>query len=229
MISAIGFDLDDTLYEHAQYVRGAYEDVAIAVEELADVPREVFFQRIYAEWHTLTSRCNHIFADVLIEYGIFSDELERLLVNVYRDHQPTLTPYSGVVQGLKDLRKVGFLLGLLTDGQLQVQQRKLSALGIENLFDRQVYTGSLGQAFYKPHPAGFLRLASSLGVAPAEMAYVGDNPLTDFESPKRIGMNTIRVLTGEYRHLQLGVEWIDRTFGDVSQAMNWLLMCKEMG
>lgn len=228
MIRAIGFDLDDTLYEHVQYVKGAYWDVALAAERLAGVPAEAFFRRIYADWQKLTSRCNHIFADGLVAYDVYSPVLEQYLVEVYRAHHPTLRPYPGVMRGLMGLKRVGFLLGLLTDGQVQVQRRKLKALGLEKLFDAGMYTGSLGRAFYKPHQTGFLQLANELGVKPAAMAYVGDNPLTDFESPKRMGMHTIRVLTGEYKHLQPNTEWVDRTFADINQAMTWLLTCKEM-
>lgn len=227
MVRAIGFDLDDTLYEHAQYVKGAYWDVASAVERMTGVPREGFFQQIYGDWQKLTSRCDSIFAEALAAYNVYSPELERYLVEVYRAHQPVLEPYPGVLQGLMALKSAGFLLGLLTDGHVEVQRRKVRVLGIENVLDLQVYTGSLGPAFYKPHPFGFLQLVNGLGVEPGEMAYVGDNPLTDFQSPKKIGMCTIRVLTGEYKHLQSGMEWVDYTFADVSQAIDWLLASRE--
>ncbi len=227
MIQAIGFDLDDTLYDHAQYVKGAYLDVALEVERQIGVPRDEFFTRIYTDWQELTSQCNHIFSDALAAYDAYSPEIERCLVKVYRAHDPMLVPYPGVVDGLRALREVGFKLGLLTDGQVEVQRRKLKVLGLENFFDVKVYTGNLGRAFYKPHQAGFLALISDLGLEPGEVAYVGDNPLVDFESAKRIGMCTFRVLTGEYKKLHLSDKWVDQTFENAFQAMNWFLGRRE--
>lgn len=223
MIRAIGFDLDDTLYDHAQYVRGAHRDIADAVARRAGISAAEFFDRIFTDWQQRTSRCDRIFRDALTAYGIYSPELERELVGVYRAHEPTLTPHAGVPSGLAALQTAGFRLGLLTDGQLAVQQRKLRALGLESAFTARVYTGALGREYYKPHEAGFARLASDLNVSPAEVAYVGDNPFNDFETPHRMGMTTIRVFTGEYRQLEPDLASVRRGFPDVAQAMDWLL------
>lgn len=223
MIRAVGFDLDDTLYDHAQYVRGAYRDIAAEVARRTGISVDEFFAQIFADWQQRTSRCDRIFADALTAHGIYSLEFERELVAVYRAHEPALTPHPGVPTGLQSLKAAGLRLGVLTDGQPAVQQRKLRALGLESAFDVCVYTGTLGREFYKPHHAGFVQLASDLDVAPAEMIYVGDNPFNDFEAPHRMGMRTIRVLTGEYRQLDLRLSAVERAFADVAHAMQWLL------
>ncbi|HUI28442.1 MAG TPA: HAD family hydrolase [Candidatus Kryptonia bacterium] len=223
MIRAVGFDLDDTLYDHAQYVRGAYRDIAAAVERRTGIAAGEFFERIFPDWQQRSSRCDRIFADALTRYGVYSAELERELVGVYRAHQPILTPHPGVEPGLRSLRAAGFRVGLLSDGQLAVQQRKLRALGLEACFDACVYTGALGREFYKPHAAGFAQLAGELGGEMADIAYVGDNPFTDFEAPHRMGMHTIRVLTGEYREIHRELPFVQHTFAEVAQAMEWLL------
>jgi putative hydrolase of the HAD superfamily len=227
VIRAIGFDLDDTLYDHALYVRGAYRDIAATVERITGIAADEFFARIFPDWQRRTSRCDRIFADALKAYEVYSVELERELVAVYRAHQPSLTPHQGVRRGLAALRAAGFRLGLLSDGQLAVQQRKLAALGLDDCFDVCVYTGAFGREFYKPHAGGFARLTSELGFEPAVVAYVGDNPFNDFESPHRLGMFTIRVLTGEYREMESAPACVDRTFADIARAIEWLLANRE--
>jgi len=223
VIRAVGFDLDDTLYDHAQYVGGAYRDIAAVVEQRIGIAAAEFFARIFPDWQLRTSRCDRIFADALTHYGMYAVELERELVRVYRAHQPALTPFPGVGDGLRSLRAAGLRIGLLSDGQVDVQRRKLRALKLEDCFDVLVYTGALGREYYKPHPDGFAQLARELAAEPTEIAYVGDNPFVDFEEPHRMGMQTLRVLTGEYREIHPGLPVVHRAFTEVTHAIDWVL------
>ena len=50
MIAALAFDLDNTLYDHAQFVRGAHADVAAAAAEAAGLDPERFLARIQGDW-----------------------------------------------------------------------------------------------------------------------------------------------------------------------------------
>ncbi|HVN88002.1 MAG TPA: HAD-IA family hydrolase [Candidatus Binatia bacterium] len=229
MIRAVGFDLDDTLYDHSQYVRGAYRDVAAAVERVTGISADEFFERIFPDWQRRTSRCDRIFADALRDAAVYSLELERELVGIYRAHHPTLTAHPGVREGLDSLRAAGIRLGLLSDGQLAVQQRKLRTLNLTDCFDACVFTGALGRDFYKPHDAGFVQLANALNVRPEELVYVGDNPFTDFDAPRRLGITTIRVLTGEYREHEPALASVCHTFTSVALAMEWLLTATRSG
>jgi putative hydrolase of the HAD superfamily len=222
MIHAVAFDLDNTLYDHAQFVRGAYRDVSETAARLTGVDAEAFFERIFGDWQRLTSRANSIFTDALRDLGVWEAGLDLELVVAYREHCPTeLRAYPGVDDGLHRLRDRGVPLGLLSDGRVAVQQRKLQALGLEDAFDVVIITGELGSAFYKPHPAGFELLVERLGTNPAAMAYVGDNPLVDFAPAKQLGMTTIRVRTAEYSRESQGSQWIDREFGQPYEAMEW--------
>lgn len=226
MILGIGFDLDDTLYEHQQYVEGAYWDIALEVERRKGILCKKFFNRIFTDWTELTSQSNTIFSKALADYDIYSLELESDLLDVYRAHQPALTPYPGVRAGLQELKNTGIRLGLLTDGQVQVQQRKLEVLGLEGFFDVKVYTGSFGAGFYKPHPRGFRSLGVGLKVPFNQIVYLGDNPTTDFHVPKEIGMHTIRLQTGQYRNIKSKAQSVDQVFTSISQAIHWLIQNK---
>jgi len=221
MITALGLDLDSTLYEHAQFVRGAHTDVAAVAASESGVDRDAFLARVFGDWQRLGSRANTIFRDALRDFGAEIPGLEGQLVQAYRDHQPALRLYPGVREGLAELRRSGVRLGLLSDGQVPVQMRKLAALGLADWFDAVVVTGELGSAFYKPHPAGFELLAKRLGATPAAMAYVGDNPLVDFAAAKHLGMCALRVRTSEYSTVTQGTEWIDHEFDETRQAIAW--------
>jgi len=221
MKQAVGFDLDNTLYDHAQYVSGAYQDIAQAVEQICDVPRKEFFELIFENWQKLTSSCNHIFSDALRYYQKYTPELERRLLEIYRAHIPVLTPYPYVAEGLLRLKNAGYAIGLLSDGQPAVQRRKVKALGLEEFFDVIIVSGDFGPNYYKPHAKGFLELLSRLQTDPASAIYVGDNPFTDFETPKKLGMATIRILGGEYKNFVHNPEFVNRAFKVFSEAIDW--------
>ena len=222
---SISFDLDNTLYDHAQYVYGAYRDISSAVEDNFGIPSKDFFGFIYPAWERATSRCKHIFSDALKYFDIYSVEYELYLVKIYRNHVPELRLYKGIMEGLTRLRKKGFKTGLLTDGQSFVQRKKIRSLNLEDCFDVTIITGDYGQSFYKPHPYGFQKLAHQLGVETSTIIYIGDNPYTDFKTPKNLGMTTVRILSGEYKYHQHEPGLVDQTFQSTIEAINW---CCEM-
>jgi len=223
MNKIFAFDLDNTLYEHQDFVKGAYKDVAAEVEKRTRISANDFYIKTINLWKILTSQCNHIFSDTLKEYGQYSVDLEKQLILVYRNHIPNIKPYYFVKEGLIMLNNFG-QLALLSDGQPSVQRRKLSALKLEKYFDLKIYTGSLGREYYKPHSAGFKKICTQLKVNPNEVTYIGDNPYTDFETPKKLGMKTIRVKTGEYKSIDHISEYVDIVYDTIDLFFKSFLM-----
>jgi putative hydrolase of the HAD superfamily len=223
MIQAIILDLDDTLYDHAQYVKGAYADIAQYMEQEFSISGTDFFQYIFCDWQRRTSQCRTIFTDALRHYGIYNPELEDKLVSIYRQHRPTLSPYAGVKSQLRDLQYRNCKLGLLTDGQSQVQRRKINTLGLTSLFDAIIATGDLGRQYYKPHGKAYRLISEQLKVSPASCVYVGDNPRTDFAAAKTLEMLTIRIKEGEYKKLEHAPGQVDRMFPSTVAALAWCL------
>lgn len=223
MTTCICFDLDNTLYDHQQFVAGAYSDIAKEIGARFGISSEDFYGNIFAKWKKNTSRCTYVFSEALKENDIYSPQIEMELVRLYRDHLPTLELYPNVMCGLKKLVKSGCSLGLLTDGQSHTQRRKIEALKIKDFFSAIVVTGDWGRECYKPHPRGFLELANILDVAPSSLLYVGDNPDTDFETPKKLGMETVRIVAGEYKEVVHPPSWVDNAFTTTEEAINWML------
>ncbi|MBI9079236.1 MAG: HAD family hydrolase [Pseudodesulfovibrio sp.] len=196
---AVGFDLDGTLYDHGEFVGGAYKKVAAWVSKHCGVPEEGFFQTIFSDWRERSSRCSTIFADALHLYGVYSESNERSCVLGYRSYEPEmLTPFCGVENCFDDLKEKGVKIGLLTDGQSDVQRNKIRALGLGHHFDHIVITGDLGRSFYKPHEAGFKAIAKGLEVSLPNLIYVGDRPDVDIQPSRNLGYTPLRILHGEY-------------------------------
>lgn len=209
MITTVVFDLDDTLYDEVDYCRSGFLSVSRFLTRLSDIAcsDDVFacFWR-----HFTQGNRTRTFDAALDDLGIACDErLIAQLVEVYRCHRPAieLPPDSREVL---DRLQGEYTLALLTDGFLPAQRLKVQALDIERYFETVVYTEELGRQYWKPSPAGFEKLIETLGVPPAQMAYIADNEGKDFIAPNRLGMLTVQVLRPARLHagVCLGLEGV---------------------
>jgi putative hydrolase of the HAD superfamily len=118
-------------------------------------------------------------------------------IDIYRDHQPEISLYPDAAWALDHFGDQG-PLGLITDGQVEVQSSKVRALAIAPRFRHIVYTSGLGgRGFSKPHPLAFEQMEAALAphVTPgARFVYVGDNPSKDFVTPNARGWLSVQVL-----------------------------------
>lgn len=193
---AIVFDLDDTLYDERQYVLSGFYAVARWVQAELGIPAA----ESYADLAGLYAQGvrGSTFNQWLTARGLPA-ELTPRLVETYREHEPQLRPFPEAPELLARLR-ADHRIGLVSDGYLGVQQRKLSALGLAPLLDAVVFSDELGRECWKPSPAPFEEVCRRLAVAPADAVYVADNPAKDFTGPRRVGMASIWVCWpgGEY-------------------------------
>lgn len=194
MIKAIVFDLDDTLFPEYDYVCSGFRCVAEYIQTKYAIKDD-----IYSIMLDLFSKDkNKVYNRVLEYYGIAYNTQEiQELIEVYRTHKPSnLHFFDGVESTLKELRKQGYKLGVITDGREYTQQSKIDALGLKDLVDEIIITDSLGgEQYRKPNPLAFEIMADKLNVKYEEMAYVGDNPQKDFAISAIYPIYTIQVLS----------------------------------
>lgn len=199
--AAIGFDLDYTLWDQDQFPVSFFATLA------QDLPRRL--QRTPAQvagafrgaLERLTLHHPRLFGAALEELGVRDRSLELELVGRYRAHRPSLEAYPGAVEILGWLRQAGYRLFLVTDGHSETQRYKVEALGLGAWFEAMVFTDELRENEQKPSPVPFLIATVRLGLSPAQCVYVGDDPLRDFEGPRRLGIRTIGVSTGPFAGL----------------------------
>jgi putative hydrolase of the HAD superfamily len=199
MASVIVFDLDDTLYLERDFVRSGFMAVDRCVSHRFEISG--FFDRAWSLFEA--GRRGDIFNCALSELAIqVSPELVRLLVDIYRGHEPSiqLAPDAEeVLLAVCSRRRAA----LLTDGPRTTQARKVAVLDLIERLRPIVYTDDLGRGMQKPHPQGFLTIQGAFGLAAHEFVYVADNPSKDFLAPRQLGWRTVRVRRpeGQYAHL----------------------------
>ena len=100
----------------------------------------------------------------------------------------------GTLELLEELRASGLRLGVFSD---YPPEAKLAALGLKGMFDVTLSAVDSSINAFKPHPRGFEVSAQALGLAPAEVLYVGDRADVDGEGAKAAGMNCSLVGAGK--------------------------------
>lgn len=197
---AIVFDLDDTLYPERDFVLSGFRAVAQWAETHLGIQYDQGYAKLFALYESGVR--GDTFDRWLAMQGLTDAALTPELVRVYRQHSPSLTPFPETSDLLVRLHR-RYRLGLVSDGYLDVQRRKLTALGLELYFDAIVFSDEWGREAWKPSIKPFQVVLQQLGVAASSAIYVADNPLKDFLGARQVGMFTVRIQRpgGEYAHL----------------------------
>jgi putative hydrolase of the HAD superfamily len=198
------FDLDNTLYGVEQYFLGVFKDISRYVARRHGIPQKRVYEALVRLWKGKTSMYPRLFDDVLDLLQLDGDSLQSLL-KMFNEYSGTLEPYPDVIPTLQALREKDYKLGIITDGNVERQKRKIEKLRLKPLFDTVVYAKEAGS---KLGASPFLAALEKLEVNSSDAFYVGDNPLLDFKGAREAGIKTIRVLRGEFAQVPRN-EYID--------------------
>ena len=199
MNHALVLDVDDTLYLERDYVHSGFLSVGESVH--AELGLSGFGERAWEEFQA--GRRGDIFDRCLISFDVEPEpSVIRRLVEVYRDHEPTIGLLADAAVFIGDARATGCPLAVITDGPVQSQRAKVHALGLSQIAAPVVLTSELGPDAGKPSPVAFRLVQRELGIEAERLVYVADNPAKDFAAPAELGWRTVRVR----RHLSLHVD-----------------------
>jgi putative hydrolase of the HAD superfamily len=99
--------------------------------------------------------------------------------------------HDDTVPCLDALRRAipGVRFGVVTNGELEQQSRKIAAVGLGDYLDEVIASGEL--AFAKPDARIFAHACSVFGVDPVSAAYVGDRLRTDAIGAANAGLTGV--------------------------------------
>jgi len=115
--------------------------------------------------------------DVLLPTFRFSPKA----LNCYPDVKPTLNELSSTLK-----------IGLITNGDTQVQNKKIDLLKIREHFDAIEISGDYSKEKAKPSTYMLNKMLAEFKINSYEVIYVGDNPQTD-RCAIDIGCNFLRI------------------------------------
>ncbi len=173
------FDLDDTLYNEADFLESAYKSIA---KMIVGCNYNWLYDEMLLGWkHGLD-----VFGEIENKYLPWK---KHVLLDVYRYHFPEIVLEQNVFQLLQNFTKQGIILGIITDGRSISQMNKIKALGLDSMIlDENIFISeSIG--YSKPHQYSFLEFESKY--PNCEYFYIGDNIMKDFVAPNTLGWTTI--------------------------------------
>lgn len=184
-IKAILFDFDDTLGDRETYTHRTYcGKIDEIMPDAEPWFRESVIQQclIYDQHGDVPKE--YVRDMILEQFGIDLGEDFRLY---WRAHQPlNVVLYEDAIGTIAELKKRGYKIGILTNGESQSQRNKVESTGLMEWIDALTISGDTETR--KPEPEIFWMTAEKLGLKPEECAFVGDMFRNDIYGAWRAGM-----------------------------------------
>lgn len=187
---AVLFDLDDTLYRERRFAFSGLRAVARATA--ADSENEARILRLMSAALRRGER-HRVFQRVCEVEGWPPTRVPDM-VSLYRRHQPRLTLPAASREVLRQLRP-SWALAVVTNGDPEVQARKVAALGVSAQVDAVIFAERHARGG-KPAHEPFAAAAAALGVAAGRCVFVGNDPYCDVQGARRAGMHSIHLRRG---------------------------------
>ncbi len=189
-VKAVLFDLDGTLFDRSPcFSAWAHWFARNRLELSADQEIEEavsLLTRLDAGGYGSKEA---MFRSLMQRYPHLTDEVNALVV-AFREqllvHLPPLD--DGTASLLGALKRAGLSWGIVTNGS-GGQLGKVRKLGLEAAASCVVVSELVGVR--KPAPAIFRVASAQVGVAPANILFVGDDPVADIVGAARVGMQTM--------------------------------------
>ncbi len=202
------FDLDHTLWDFNTNCKNTLYELYLEHEhELKSIDKELFFTtflKINSEiWHLFDQ--NKIskeemrirrFRDLLQNFDINNDILANTLEDKYLFRCPkkgALLPYS---LDFLNLVKDAFEICLITNGFHQVQLEKVKYSGLDVYFEH-IFSSESTQS-KKPEAKFFNHVLSHYQLDPEKTLIIGDNPYTDIQGAKNMGIHSLWINSQGY-------------------------------
>ena len=196
---AIIFDLDETLYNYSTPDRYSLYKVGIECvkNHITRTPDE-FISHYYNVVSELFAKTDKPYIydrfirmkNVLERLGHYKEKIARSLADLYwKTFYSQMRIWPDLHPVMEFLKSRGLKIGILTDGLIKWQWKKIKILRIENFIDAFVTAEELG--FSKPKKKAFLTVLEKLEVAPNQTIMVGDNLEKDVLGAIRVGINAI--------------------------------------
>ena len=198
-LTAVFFDLDNTLIDYAGY---KLRTATVAAEELVrrGFPDSVenIIRKIFDVYKKHGMEYQKTMYEVIVQYGLEVNRAEMFqqaaLIEYNRSKFSGITPYAGTGKTLRKLKRMGLKNAIVTDGPRNKALQRLLLAGLEGKFDAIVTRDDTGQM--KPHQAPFELALERLNAKPQGVMMVGDTIDGDMYGAQQLGIRTCHAAYG---------------------------------
>lgn len=192
MIKAIGFDLDDTLYDRNHIYQQVFEEMKkyiqhkICFEEFNPVYQDYSKKYYQAFINGNCSQEHYQLQRTIDAFDTFECKIDRpaaqRFLDLYNHYKSKLSLRPGLSPLLESLQAQGFDLFVLTNGASSGQWPKIQELQLENYFSKKRIFVSEELNCSKPDNEIFQKVTERLGYQAEEILYIGDDWANDIEA-----------------------------------------------
>ncbi|MTH54865.1 HAD-IA family hydrolase [Bacillus mangrovi] len=201
MIKTALFDLDGTLLNRDESVKAfvarQYERLQ---NQVGHIPKETYINRFIELDQRGYVWKDKVYQQLVEEFCIVDLTSEELLQDYKNEFRHHCVPFAHLTSMLVELKSMGILLGIISNGYGQFQMDNIKALGIEPYFD--VILVSEWEGLKKPDPQLFKRAAERLNVLAEQCVFVGDHPDNDVKAARNVGMKGIWKKDVQWSHVE---------------------------
>jgi len=201
-IKAVIFDFDDTLGFRERYTYLTYcQKLDEVCPGLDPWKREMYLQYLMViDQHGEVER-TYIRDRFLDKLGI---DLGEDFQEYWHTRQcDNVVLYDDAMETVLELKKRGYLIGILTNGSSYGQRSKVVNSGLIDCIDGLLISGETN--CQKPDPEIFRQIAAQMNVKPEECAYVGDMFRNDMYGAHEAGMRPIWCWPHGYRDVSVDI------------------------
>lgn len=201
-IKAIGWDLDDTLYQRGDFYRSVFETMQQNVIKINhsfkefyhifEIQSDIEYEKFIREGK---EKDDYQIDRVISTYNHFNYQISRdqaiIFTSLYFYYRNHLKLHNDVSNVFKHLIDSGYELFILTNGPSIDQRNKLSKLQIANWIPENRWFISEELNYSKPDIELFKQVEHTLGYQSHELAYIGDNYQNDIFGSTQAGWHAV--------------------------------------
>lgn len=191
-IAAVGFDLDDTLYDRNLIYTKVFETMEkeVVATGLSFTTFNLIFQKYSESEYKLymqgkKSKDDYVVERVILAYKesgfLITPEEGQYFNHLYQEYQLEIRLRPGAIETIKLLTANGIQTFILTNGSEEGQRKKIQILKMTKLIDdsKIFISGQLNLS--KPNKAIFDYISANLAIPPQQILYIGDNLENDIQ------------------------------------------------
>lgn len=190
MISAVIFDLDETLFARTSSLKAFAEDqLNNQYPNVFPTPSHVVARLLELDNRGRSSKYK-VYQTLFKEFGIDDQNLAaELYAHYMRNAWRFAMPFEGLNEAFSEIRALGAKIGIVTNGRTDIQLRSLLALNLDRLADDYIISEAVG--LRKPDAKIFQLAAGNLSVRTEDCVFVGDSPTADVSGAQTVGMKSV--------------------------------------
>ena len=208
MYKAIVFDMDGTLLNSDEMVLSIYKDITQKYKpsiRLETIEKDDLLAKSYKEILTRL-------------YEVPVDDLLMEIQKMFRQYKHLIELFPGTKSFLSNLKKKGYLIGLLTSEMKNIAYEELKSMQIFEYFDIIVTCDDVENP--KPDIEGLVKIVNFLKINPKDLLYIGDQKSDGLTGKKASIQTGLMAWKKSKRHLDEFFDYTFQSYKDVLYHLN---------